>query len=186
MPAKRGAPATDAQRAAGRENLAKGRAAKEEKRKSAKAAGAVKAKERWAMLLSGTITVKDLDDDEISRMRVRGKDGGFSGRPPMMPSNIAQSFHAEALRRAQDKFRTGAPEAVQALLDIGKDGSVKEGDRIRALTYIVDRALGKTPQDVNLKVDDPWSAMLAAGGSLQDVRDLSSLADETLTPEDLA
>lgn len=182
--AKRGKAATPSQRAA----LEAGRKKRDEvvakRREEAREAGMTKSTERWAKLLSGTITVADLDDEEIRRMRVRGKDGGFSGKGRSMPSSIAQAFHQEAIKRANDRIRTAAPEAVQALLDIGRNPDVKEGDRVRALMYVVDRALGKTPETVNIKSDDPWATTLAAGGTIRDARDLASLAGDVV-PSDL-
>jgi plasmid stability protein len=181
--AKRESAASASQRAAGRKNLQAGRAAKAEQTKRAKDEGRPRAKERWAMLLSGTLSVRDLDDDEIKKMRVRGADGGFSGKRQAIPSHLAQQFHAESIRRSNDRLRTAAPEAVQALIDIGKDPSVKEGDRIRALQYVVDRALGKTPETVHLKTDDRWGTLKDT--SITDDRDLADLAEELGTDRDL-
>jgi plasmid stability protein len=168
--------ASASQRSAGQKNLAKGRKAKEEQMERAREQGAPKAGERWAMLLSGQLTVRDLDDEEIRKMRVRGADGGFGGKRRAVPSNLIQAFQAESIRRSNDKLRTAAPEAVQALIDIGKDPSVREGDRIRALQYVVDRALGKTPETVHVKNDDPWSN-LGAEAFVED-RDLDDLTAE--------
>ena len=166
--------------AAGSANLAKGRAAKEESRRKARAEGRPRAKERWAQLLDGTLTVQELDDDEIKNMRPRGADGGFTGRGRKMPSHLAQQFQQEAIKRAQDRFRNAAPEAVKALIEIGTDPDVREGDRIRALMYVVDRALGKTPETIRVEGADRWSSLLDAAGGVGDVdRDLADLADGT-------
>jgi hypothetical protein len=164
--------------------LEKGRKSKDAQRKKAKKEGRPKAGDRWAKLLDGTLTVKDLDDQEVAKMRVRGADGGFTGKGRAIPSHLAQAFHQEAISRANDKLRTAAPEAVQALLDIGRDPDVKEGDRVRALMYVVDRALGKTPETVNIKSDDPWADLIRNGGTVRDARDLAALADEVV-PSDL-
>ena len=156
---------------AGTANLAKGRAAKEEKRKQAEAEGRETGTQRWARLLDGSLTVRELDDEEITRMKVRAKDGSFNkGR--VLPSHIAQQFHHEAIRRSNDKLRSAAPEAVQALIDIGKNPAVKESDRVRALMYVVDRALGKTPENVVLKSEDKFADLLDDAASLLDDRDL--------------
>lgn len=183
---KRGETATPAQRAA----LVAGRKvrdqAKAEARAKAKASGAPTANERWAMLVSGTITMEDLDDQEISRMRVRGKSGGFDGKARKLPSHLATAFHAESIKRANAKLNAAAPEAIQALLDIGRNPDVREGDRVRALIYVADRALGKTPENVNIKADDPWAATLHEGGSMREMRDLGDLMAEVaeVEPED--
>lgn len=128
-------------------------------------------KERWGMLLSGTLTVKDLDDDEIERMRVRGKGGEFSGRAPAVPSHLARAFRAEGIRRAEAQFNTYAPKAVKRLLEIADDPDTKDADAIRALDIILNRGLGRTPEvihvqtsgfdDVSSKVVDIDRSMVA-------------------------
>lgn len=168
--AKRESPATRSQRTsrrtkkeieAGKANLAKGREAREQKRREAEAEGRDTGTVRWQKLLDGQLTVADLDDEEITRMRVKAKDGSFAGTPRRsMPSHLAQGFHREAIKRANDKIRTAAPEAVQALLDIGRDPDVKESDRVRALTYIIDRGMGKVPETINVQKADEWSATM--------------------------
>ena len=125
------------------------------------------------MLLDGSLTVRDLDDEEITRMALRGADGAVgSGKRRAIPSHLAQQFHQEAIRRSNDKLRSAAPEAVQALIDIGKNPAVKESDRVRALMYVVDRALGKTPETVNVKTVDKFGDLLDEAGSLVEDRDL--------------
>lgn len=169
--------ASAAQKAAGRANLEKGRKQRQEKRDAAKTDPKPSARTRWRQLLDGTLTVKQLDDEEITRMRVKGVDGTFNGPPPAkMPSHLAQAFHQEAIRRANDKIRTAAPEAVQALLDIGRDPDVKEGDRIRALMYVIDRGLGKTPDVIRVEGESKFDQMLSDAIGLD--RDMADAAGE--------
>lgn len=173
---KRGEPATPAQRSA----LRRG----QEKRKKAFASASEAEdtqKQRWAKLLDGTLTVQDLTDEEITRMRVHGKGGQFSGRAQPLPSHLSQAFHREAIRRANDKLRTAAPEAVQALLDIGADPEVKEADRIRALMYIVDRALGKTPETIRVEGASAFDTML--GEAVGVARDLDVVPGEVVSED---
>ena len=134
-----------------------------------------KAKERWASLLAGDLKVEDLDDEEIRRMRVRGADGGFAGRRPNLPTHIAQAMTNEAIRRAQEKFRNAAPRAVEQLIEIANDPDVKPGDRIRALTLVLERSLGKVPDTVRVEAADAWGKMLREASPDQIDR---SLGDE--------
>lgn len=167
--------ATDAQRAAGRANLDKGRAKKAKAREQAEREDRETSGERWARLLDGSLTVAELDDAEITKMRVKSKDGTFNGKGRALPSHLAQAFHKEAIKRANDKIRTAAPEAVQALLDIGSDKDVKDSDRVRALMYIIDRGMGKVPETVRIEEKSKWDETLEAalGGGLD-----RSLADD--------
>lgn len=169
--------ATDKQKAAGAQNLAKGRQKKAKAREEAKTKGKPTATERWAQLVDGQLTVAELDDEELRRMKVRSLDGTFNGpRPSRMPSHLAQAFHQEAIKRANDKLRTAAPEAVQALLDIGRDPDVKESDRVRALMYVVDRSLGKTPETVRIEGQSKFDRMLSEALDLD--RDLADDAGQ--------
>lgn len=148
--------------------LAAGRAAKKQKREQAKKEGRMTAQQRWAMLLDGTLTVKDLDDEEVSRMKVKGKDGCFSGtKTRTMPSHLVSAWQREAVKRANDKLRTAAPEAVQTLLDIGNNPEAKDTDRIRALMYLVDRSLGKVPETLRIEGESKFDAMLAESVGLE-------------------
>lgn len=165
---------TAAEIAAGSANLARGRKSTEERRKKAKEMGLETGPQRWARLLDGSLTVRDLDDDEIKNMYVRNADGGFAGKRRTIPSHIAQQFHSEAIRRSNDRLRSAAPEAVQALIDIGKNPAVKESDRVRALMYVVDRALGKTPETMVVKAEDRFADLL--GDAIVEDRDLGDMS----------
>lgn len=141
---KRGEPANEAQRAAAARNLAKGQKARKER--MAANADHPKASERWAMLLSGQITVKDLDDDEIKKMRVRGKGGEFNGRAPAVPSHLARQFAAEQHERWKRDILEAVPSAIDALKDIlGDNENPQQAAMVR---WTIERALGKTPDVV--------------------------------------
>lgn len=118
--------------------------------------------ERWAKLLDGTLTVRDLDDDEIEKMRVRGKGGEFSGRPNRMPSHLAREFRNEAIRRAGELFTHAAPRAVKRLLEIADDPDTKDADAIRALDIVLNRGLGKTPEVVRVEAANGFDRVAEA------------------------
>lgn len=163
--------------AAGRENLARGRAKREQMRKEAEAEGAVPAGERWRMLLDGTLTVADLDDEEVSRMQVRAKDGSFSGaRPKRMPSHLAQAFHREIITRAESKFRTALGDAVKVLAEIANDPDASDAVRVQAADKIINRVLGKPVETVRIEGESKWDGLL--GEALDVDRDLADLTDQ--------
>lgn len=159
-PAGSGHRVTEKSLAAGKANMAKGRETKRKKREAAIAAGQPKASDRWAMLLDGRLTVQDLDDDEIDKMRVRGADGGFSGRRHAIPSHLAQQWKQEAIRRATEQFHNATPKAVKRLIEIANDEDTKTGDAIRALQLVLERGLGKVPDTVRIEGQTPWDAAL--------------------------
>jgi hypothetical protein len=179
MPAKKGQKATEKQRAAGRKNLAAGRKTRDEKRREARESGEfVPAKERWAALLSGTITVKDLDNEEIARMQVRSRDGSFGGRRRAVPSHLAQQMQREGIRRATELFRISAPAAVDGLLKIAEDPDAKDSDRIKAYSIIMDRGLGRVPETVRIEQGElpAWDADAARVYGLDAGVDRSGMA----------
>lgn len=153
---KRGEAASPKQRAA----LQAGAAKKKAMQKKAREEGRPKASDRWAMLLDGTLTVADLDDEELERMKVRGADGGFAGQRKGMPSHIAQQMRAESIKRANDMFRVAAPAAVKRLLEIASDPDTKDSDAVRALQMVLERSLGKVPDTVRVEAADAWGKLM--------------------------
>lgn len=157
--------------AAGTKNLEAGRKRREELAKKAQAEGRMDKGERWARLISGVDGVDTMDDEELAKMDLRNKNGVFGGKKKSyIPSHLAQAMHRESIRRAQEKFRTAAPEAVEALLEIGKNPDVKESDRVRALIFVIERALGKTPDVIRVEGTSEFDKMSAEAVGI--VRDL--------------
>jgi hypothetical protein len=124
---------------------------------------------RWAQLLDGRLTVADLDDEELAKGRCRAADGSFSGRPPVdVPREIYTAMRARLIERAHEMFAEALPEAIQAMVAIAQDPSVKEADRLKAIQMVTDRILGKTPDKVEVSQggDKPWQIDIA--GILRD------------------
>lgn len=172
---------TAAQKAAAQENLRKGREARDRKRAEAQAAaerGEVRdtAGERWAKLLSGTITVEDLDDEELARMQVKGKDGAFNGKGRAVPSHLAQQMQREGIKRATEMFRVAAPRAVKRLLEIADDPDAKDSDAIAALRLVLERGLGKQPETVVIAEQSKWDE--AQEGAFRQGVDREALGDD--------
>jgi hypothetical protein len=144
---RRRSPAQKAQQA---KALAKGRASREAKRKEGLATNRDTAGERWAKLVKGEITVKDLDNEELKAMRVRGRDGVINKGRTYMPAALAHAFRAEFLSRITADIEDAAPDAVQVLKDIANDPEEPAAARVKAATLILERALGRTPQEVHV------------------------------------
>jgi hypothetical protein len=144
----------------GKQNLAKGREAKARKRAEAKAAGLPTAGARWAMLLDGTLTVSDLDDEEIRRGRVRGADGGFTGRRHSVPSHLMAEFQKELLRRAESKFKESVVDAIELYSKVVNDEDAKYSDRLKAADKIIERVFGKTPETIRIEGADKFESVI--------------------------
>lgn len=174
---KRGESATPAQRAA----LKRG----QKKRADALSNNpAPPARDRWAKLLDGTLTVRDLDDAEIAKMRVKGKGGTFSGKAPAIPSHLAQQFRSEAIRRAKEQINLATPEVTKELLKIARDADTKDSDRIKVLMYLMDRQLGKTPDTIRVEGESDFDSMLRrAVGLDREVADAAGGSERHLPEE---
>jgi hypothetical protein len=149
---------TEQERAAARANTAKGRAARQKIRDEAEP-GRDTQRERWAKLLSGTITAKDLDDDELDRMRVKGKDGCFNGPAPAVPSHIIQAITKERIRRARADLERLLTKATKRLEDVLDDPETKQADLLKAIAMVQDRVMGKPEQTVHYTEETEFERM---------------------------
>lgn len=178
---KRGDVVTDPEKranraAAGRANLEAGRKAREEQRKRAQDEDRTTAGERWQMLLDGRLTVHDLDDEEVSNMTVRQKDGALARKRKMIPSHLAQQFHREIINRAESKFRTALGDAVKVLAEIATDPDASDAVRVQAADKIINRVMGKPVETVRIEGESKWDGLL--GEALDVDRELADLADQ--------
>lgn len=153
-------PRSEAAKQAGRANLQRGREKREEKKRAHQEAGGETRKQRWARLLDGSLTVRELDDVEIEAMTVYDAAGSVGGKRPLMPSHIAQQFRQEMIRRANDTLLTSLNRAAEALAEIVGDEDASGSDRIRAATVLFDRVMGKAPETVTVKSETGWEGLL--------------------------
>lgn len=164
MPKKGEAP-TEAQRAA----LMRG----QQRRREVLAKGGESARDRWAKLLDGTLTVADLDDDEIKRMQVKGKGGSFAGRRPAIPSHLAKQFRDENVKRALALFRGSLVEAVEGMLEIARTAE-KDETRLKAYDTVINRVLGKTPETVRVINESQFEDMMSDAVLDRDMSDIEA------------
>lgn len=109
----------------------------------------------YARLMKGTETLADWDDEELARYRRRDRKGGWSGASPkVLPSALAELFKAEILRRADERVRQHVFRAMSELAGVFDDDEAKPSDKINAAKAILDRALGKVPEKVEVSGGD--------------------------------
>ena len=136
---------------------------------------------KWQKLLSGMISVDDLDDEELARCQCRGKDGEFHGPPPRdIPRALKDRMVKKVFERVEDQMRTSLPEMIQVLIQIAVSDVYEAADRIKAATWISERMLGKVPDKVIVAQEKPWETVLGglAGGSRAVSRAQRGVADE--------
>lgn len=113
---------------------------------------------RWYKLLTGELTVADLNDEEISRGRVMSSRGRFDGpMPKMVPATLVEAMRNETYRRVQDRWRENLAEAQLMLLQMARDPSIDAGTRAKLLIYMIERTIGKIPDKVEVQAAlKPW------------------------------
>lgn len=116
--------------------------------------------------------LSDWDDEELRRGQKRDKRGKWSGRPPRL---IPKALHDELVRRtldaAAEEMRSNLVSAVEALTKIAKDTEVEPKDRLKAITTIMDRVMGKAPDKIEVSATiKPWEEALQ-GGVVRDIED---------------
>jgi hypothetical protein len=110
---------------------------------------------RLQLLLDGTLTIEELDDEEIRRMQLKDSTGSFKGRPPLwIPHSLALAFKQEFFRRFQSELGEMIPDAMKAIKEQLNSRHLSPGDatRLRAAELVIDRVFGKVTQNVDQHV----------------------------------
>lgn len=112
---------------------------------------------RYAMLAQGILKVEDLDDEELARGQLKDKNGVFTGRPPkLLPQELVQAMRREWLGRAESKLRAALMESgIGTLVDLAKNKNIDESVRLRAAQTIIERTMGKVPDKIEIRAEDP-------------------------------
>lgn len=114
-------------------------------------------KGRYAQLLNGTLSVEDLDDDELAQGRLKASDGTFRGRPPrVVPADLVQAMRREWLSRAEARLRDALMEkGIGTLVSLAENEDIDPAVRLRAADKIIERTMGKVPDRVHIAAEDP-------------------------------
>jgi hypothetical protein len=119
---------------------------------------------RTARVIRGEDDLSEWSDRELEygTRRLKGN------RWPPKPKVVATQVHDELVRRRLKKgihlLRTSTVDAVRVLIKIVRDEEASNRDRLKAAELILDRALGKAPEHVNVSLGPdlaPWQQMMA-------------------------
>jgi hypothetical protein len=150
-PSRKGAVATDKQRAVGAANLQR---INRNKKRTAEAHA--KGESRFDKVLDGRIKVHQLDDEEIARGMIRDDAGTWAGNQKrVIPNKIAQAMVRELYKRAARMMQSVLPRSIEIAHEIMENGK-KDADRLRAVELFQDRTLGRVPQHVAVHTDAAW------------------------------
>lgn len=121
----------------------------------------VRLRGRYAELISGSLSVEDLDDEELSQGRLKDKNGQFRGqRPKMVPQELVTAMRREWLSRAEAKLREALYDGgLATYVALARDNTIDPGVRLRAADRIVERTMGKVPDRVQIAAEDPVEAL---------------------------
>lgn len=115
-------------------------------------------------ILIGVDDLSEWDNEEIRRGRRRDKNGGWQGRDPVV---VPMALHQEAIKRtfdeAQELMREGLVPAIKYLTGLVESDDAEDRDRIKAVSMIMDRVLGKAVERVEIKTGtEPWEDAIKA------------------------
>lgn len=136
---------------------------------------------RFQKLLSGLITVDDLDDEELARGMCRDSNGGFSGNPPRnVPKQLKDAMLKRVFERVDEELKNGIIDCAKTMVQIANSEVYEAADRIKAATWVMERMMGKTPDVVVHAQEKPWEIALTqvTGGSRAASRVARGVADE--------
>lgn len=117
---------------------------------------------RVSQLLRGEISVEDLDDDELARGQLRGKDGKFRGRassvvPKVMHDEMVRRLLSRGTAKMQGKYLA----AIDVLTTVMEDSTIDASQRLKAVDMLMTRVAGKPIDVVKLSVEiKPWENAL--------------------------
>lgn len=115
-------------------------------------------------IITGQDDLSEWSDEELRAGRRRDKHGGWMGVEPKI---IPKALHDELVRRtlfqSNELMREDLPEAVRMLVKLATSDAVEAKDRLRAISMIMDRVMGKSPDKVEISGQSPWLLALQGG-----------------------
>ncbi len=111
------------------------------------------------------ITVEDLDDEELALQGFRDWRGNVVPLK-LVPREMNQAFIRAIYDRASRALRSYTVKSVETLGELATDKNVDPAIRLRAAQDIIDRNLGKAPQNVAITVSTPYEEIFDAIGGI--------------------
>ena len=135
---------------------------------------------RLQMVEMGIIPISELTDDEIARQQVHEADGTFSKKSPMLNAKLVAQMRAEFFERADRLVRQQTLPLIEEMQRIALSTVEEAKDKIAAITWLTERALGKTPDVlITNKTDAPFEQLMGdiTGGSREEYRNRTAIND---------
>lgn len=118
------------------------------------------------------LSVDDLDIDELSKGKLKDKNGKFTGRPPkFLPRQIVDAMRKEHYKRVNAVLEESLSDMVKTMRAIAMSKNEDGATRLKAAIYVYERFMGKTPDRLEIapgaKVDDIVEEILYDANSAQ-------------------
>ena len=119
-----------------------------------------------ARIAEGTITmqefVESLSPEELVRGQLKDHDGKFRGRPPKwVPQEFYQACVRQLLKQGDAMWREAFFESIKTFTAIAQNDKLDPKDRLKAAQYVIERVAGKTPEKVEVSVQQPWETIIS-------------------------
>lgn len=123
----------------------------------------IRVSERMKAIEDNPELIKELSDEEIAKGRLKAADGTFKGRPPAYTSTrFARIMRDEQIRRWEEKVAETLQPSLKVLHEIAQGTAksptkVPADARMKAAIYLIERVVGKVPEQTEMKVEmKPW------------------------------
>jgi len=129
--------------------------------------------DRMQKVEMGIIPVSDLSDEEIARQQVKLDNGTFGPTSQILSARIINAMRQEFFSRADRFVRENVLDMLEEMRNIAISTVSEDKDKITAATWLIERAMGKTPDVlITNKTDSPFESMMGDvfGGSRDDYR----------------
>lgn len=111
---------------------------------------------RYQEFVDGTLTIDDLDDEEIMRGQLRTVAGDFRGRPPAyVPISFAKAIAEKQRQMVFVELGRKVLKALNTLDEVMSRQHPQPGDnaRVAAARLVLEYNIGKVPDKVELKAE---------------------------------
>ena len=129
--------------------------------------------DRMQKVEMGIIPVSELSDEEIARQQVKLDNGTFGPTSQILSARIINAMRQEFFARADRFVRENVLDMLEEMRNIAISTVSEDKDKITAATWLIERAMGKTPDVlITNKTDSPFESMMGDvfGGSRDDYR----------------
>ena len=129
--------------------------------------------DRMQKVEMGIIPVSELTDEEIARQQVKLDNGTFGPTSQILSARIINAMRQEFFARADRFVRENVLDMLEEMRNIAISTVSEDKDKITAATWLIERAMGKTPDVlITNKTDSPFESMMGDvfGGSRDDYR----------------